>query len=660
MVLSWLVRSRRSESVDDLVARRQYAKAVEAFYQELEGRQPTAAERLRLADLLILAGRGEEAVPILLGVADEQNRFGFDEKAVEALRRAREVQPGNPEVEGRLARLQEALPSATSAVPGGADPEARPSDRKGEGPEPTPEERLREAESLVAAGRDEDAVLSLLLASDELARRGSTDEALKALKRAKKIEPGRPDVGRRIQKLREAGARVRKATAAAARAASGPGPRTAEAASSPGGAAGASAGKARGVDPSQLPELSLEEPVSDEPELELVEDNPGHELPELHALEPEPADDEPRPLLTEAELDDDEPVLRRPSPSRRRRSTATRDPGELHELLLSLGRLSGDRRLALGATLFADFPKEELQHVAHGLQPRLFSPGEVLVTEGDPGNTLFLIASGSVRIIIMGGHGRPFDIRRLEAGDFVGEVAVLKNRPRTATVVAATPCQVLEIERRALETLLKMRPGARELLEEVCSSRTLSQEEEAVRSLPPEAADPDHAAAALQAHFGSSDWSPRVRTYLARLMLDAGRQDDALAILASVAQDLARRGRAQKAITLLKTVETIRKRGVHAVELSPPRPGRRRSARHAGPSGSSASASRAAKEAAFREWVGLLIRATDELAARSAPPPSAEERDPTDPDLTQISAHPTIQRTRKELQQNVQVPEHVR
>jgi len=511
----------------------------------------------------------------------------------------------------------------------------------------------------VTAGRDEDAVLSLLLASDELARLGSTDEALKALKRAKKIQPGRPDVGRRIQKLREAGARARKATAAAGRAASAPGPM---AGSSPDDVAGASVRRARGGDASQLPELSLEEPVSDEPELELVEDNPGHELPELHPLEPEPAlnDDEPRPLLTEAELDDDEPVLRRPSPSRRRRPTATQDPGELHELLLGLGSLSGHRRLALGAMLFADFPKDELQQVAHGLQPRLFSPGDVLVTEGDPGNTLFLIASGSVRIIIMGGHGRPFDIRRLEAGDFVGEVAVLKNRPRTATVVAATPCQVLEIERRALETLLKMRPGARELLEEVCSSRTLSQEEEAVRSLPPEAADPDHAAAALQAHFGSSDWSPRVRTYLARLMLDAGRQDDALAILASVAQDLARRGRAQKAITLLKTVETIRKRGIHAVELSPPRPGRRRSARHAGPKGSSASATRAAKEAAFREWVGLLIRATDELAAHSAPPPAARERDPTDPDLTRISAHATIQRTRKELQRNVPEPEHVR
>ena len=588
MVLSWLARSRRSESVDDLVARRQYAKAVEALREDFDGRQPTPAERLRMADLLVLADRSADAMPILLGSADEQARFGFTDKALEALRRASEVEPGRPDVGRRIQKLREA----------GTRPQTARSTKRRAAPKwtapPAP-------------------------TSDEA---GATSELPTTPETNANVAPSAP----------------------------------------------ASLDASQGIEVPELPVLTLDEPEPPseaggnvyEPEMKRLEDTSSDDLPELHALEPDPAEEEPRPLLTEAELDDDEPVLRRPSRSRRRRPTATQDSEELYEFLLSLGRLSDHRRLALGATLFADFSKDEFQHVAHGLQPRLFSPGDVLVTEGDPGNTLFLIASGSVRIIIMGGHGRPFDIRRLETGDFVGEVAVLKNRPRTATVVAATPCQILEIERRALETLLKMRPGARELLEEVCSSRTLSQEEEAVRSLPPEAADPDHAAAALQAHFGSSDWSPRVRTYLARLMLDAGRQDDALAILASVAQDLARRGRAQKAITLLKTVETIRKRGIHAVELSPPRPGRRRSARHAGPSGFSASASRAAKEAAFREWVGLLIRATDELAARSAPAPSPEERDPTNPDLTRISAHATIQRTRKELERNMRVPEHVR
>jgi len=110
-------------------------------------------------------------------------------------------------------------------------------------------------------------------------------------------------------------------------------------------------------------------------------------------------------------------------------------------------------------------------------------------------------------------------------------------------------------------------------------------------------------------------------------MLDAGRQDDALAILASVAQDLARHGRAQKAIALLKKVEQVRRHGVQESEIAPLRPGRRRSGRHApaAEAAAPANASRAATEAAFREWVGLLIRATDNLAARSAPPGAVQE-----------------------------------
>ena len=91
MVLSWLARSRRTASVDDLVARRRYAKAVRALRDGFEGRQPTAAERLRLADLLVLANRSSEAFPILLGLADEQTRFGSVDEALETLRRASEV-----------------------------------------------------------------------------------------------------------------------------------------------------------------------------------------------------------------------------------------------------------------------------------------------------------------------------------------------------------------------------------------------------------------------------------------------------------------------------------------------------------------------------------------------------------------------------------------
>jgi CRP-like cAMP-binding protein len=412
------------------------------------------------------------------------------------------------------------------------------------------------------------------------------------------------------------------------------------------------------------PELHItEEQLEEDPPELLLTEELDDDAPELHITE-ELDDDASRPLLTEEELENDSPrpPVTEPAPETHaprplynedetqvsaalrveaklrgakaapRETERSSEPAEdeLHEFLLALSRTSVPGRRGLGATLFANFPREEFRRVRRDLTLHLFAPGDVVVSEGDLGDSLFLIASGSVRILILGGHGQPFDIRRLDAGDFFGEVAVLSGRPRTATVVAATPCQALEVGRTALEQLLRLRPAALALMTEVGASRARCQEEEAVRSLPPAAADPKHAAAALQAHFGSSDWSPRVRTHLARLLLDVGRQDDALAILAGVAQDLARRGQAQKAIALLKKVERVRRRGLQEIELAPLRPGRRRSARHASRAAETsgargAPASRAATAAAFREWVGLLIRATEDLADRSAPPGPVEE-----------------------------------
>ncbi len=637
MVLSWLARSRRSASVDDLVAGRRYGKAVEALREEFGGRQPTAAERLRLADLLVLANRGSEALPILLGVADEQTRFGFTDKALEALRRAREVEPGRPDVGHRIAALRKAAktPAATEPTTGaeaapdwgaaldGAFPAASASDANGTGaragspstgpeaPSAAPDER--EEADPVGAGAVTVSVGVVSTFEDGYLPESDLEPEPPLVD----AQAAEPELHLTEEELEE-----------------------------------------------DAPDLLLTEELDDDaPELQLTEEELDDGAREAHITE-EPEDDEARPLLTEEELEDDGPRLpaggaapEAPAPRSlfnedetqvsaalrveaklrgakavpledRRSSEPAED--ELHEFLLALGRISVPGRRGLGATLFADFPREEFRRVRRDLTPHLFAPGDVVVGEGDPGDSLFLIASGSVRILILGGHGQPFDIRRLDAGDFFGEVAVLSGRPRSATVVAATPCQALEIGRTALEHLLRLRPAAQALMAEVSASRAHCQEEEAVRSLPLEAGDPKHAAAALQAHFGSSDWSPRVRTHLARLLLDSGRQDDALAILASVAQDLARRGNAQKAIALLKKVERVRRRGVQEIELAPLRPGRRRSARHAPRTAETsgapgAPASRAATGAAFREWVGLLIRATDDLAARSAPPGPEEE-----------------------------------
>ena len=109
MAIAWLSASRRSLTVDELVSRGKYAQAIALCRAEFEKRQPSATERLRFADLLVLAGRPQEALPILLGVADEQARCGFHERALDTLRRANAIEPRRPDITRRFVDLAHAL-----------------------------------------------------------------------------------------------------------------------------------------------------------------------------------------------------------------------------------------------------------------------------------------------------------------------------------------------------------------------------------------------------------------------------------------------------------------------------------------------------------------------------------------------------------------------
>ena len=82
---------------------------------------------------------------------------------------------------------------------------------------------------------------------------------------------------------------------------------------------------------------------------------------------------------------------------------------------------------------FAELPLTAVERVAVGLVPVATAAGTALMTQGEPGETFIVIASGEVEVSV---DGRP--IHRLGSGDGVGEIALLRRRPRTATVVAVT------------------------------------------------------------------------------------------------------------------------------------------------------------------------------------------------------------------------------
>jgi HEAT repeat protein len=120
-----------------------------------------------------------------------------------------------------------------------------------------------------------------------------------------------------------------------------------------------------------------------------------------------------------------------------------------------------DRMLALRRVpIFASLDPEDLQRVAATASEHSWDEGDVLMTEGDIGNDLVVIVEGAVSVVHEDGTDRHV-LRRVEAGEHIGELAVLREGPRAATVVAEPPgVRGLVISGEAVGALLRERPDA--------------------------------------------------------------------------------------------------------------------------------------------------------------------------------------------------------
>lgn len=114
---------------------------------------------------------------------------------------------------------------------------------------------------------------------------------------------------------------------------------------------------------------------------------------------------------------------------------------------------------------FADLDARRIREIAALLKPRLVLPGELVVHKGDPGNAMYFISTGAVKMNIA---DNPV---RLGSGDFFGEIALLKEMPRTADVTALSYCQVLSLSVRDFKQLLDANPELRERIERIAEER---------------------------------------------------------------------------------------------------------------------------------------------------------------------------------------------
>ncbi len=183
-----------------------------------------------------------------------------------------------------------------------------------------------------------------------------------------------------------------------------------------------------------------------------------------------------RPLVEQTLMQeaDDNPLMHETALETQQRLDYPRDDEMLERLMLekdmqTLGTLSTMSRILFlqKVNIFSSLSPEDLRRVALVSKERLFSPGEIICYEGDPGDELYIIVSGKVQIIAGyggantsgqgGGSGKT--LRIASEGEAIGEMAILEDIPRSATLRAYnSPVRLLTLGEQEFKRIMRERP----------------------------------------------------------------------------------------------------------------------------------------------------------------------------------------------------------
>src|SRR3989442_9789780 len=132
--------------------------------------------------------------------------------------------------------------------------------------------------------------------------------------------------------------------------------------------------------------------------------------------------------------------------------------------------------------LFSQLAPVELERVAEITRERSYPRNSVILFEDDPGDALYVVATGQVKVVLIGEDGREVILSVLGEGDFFGEMSLIDEEPRSAHVIAMEDSNLLVIRREDFQSILQQPPGiAMGLLREL--SRRLRRVDEKVGSL---------------------------------------------------------------------------------------------------------------------------------------------------------------------------------
>lgn len=492
----------KEDDIPTLIAKKNFSKAIEVIKEQLKNNKHDTRLRNQLADVLINVGKTNEAINILMPLADEFAKEGFAAKAISVLKKIQRLAPGRDDVAVKLAGLiqekqQQATANLPSAAPGGFElgmeeigmegpgggfelgmeagpelgmeapgpipepgPPPAPAPPRAPAPKaapPPPKPKPRPAPAPAPPPPAPAPVEDMDLAGFEGLEGAQADDG------GLQLDEAPLDLGSDAE-------------------AAGPEP-------------------APEPEPEPEPEVELEPEPEPVPEVELEPEPDVQVEPVVEAqAEPDFAGDEFN--LDAGAGDEDEfnldlepgeepaevePQLE-PEPEA---EDPLSDAGFADELMsaiddafgdLDFGDDSGSDEAAAPAAseggaqivvspLFKDFSVDEMIAVIQGLNLLTFKRGQVILRQGEPGNSLYMLSSGTVKAFVKK-DGKQVPVAELEEGAFFGEMSILTGNPRTASIVALEDCELLELDRPTLDGITQSHPHVMDVLKEFAAQRS--------------------------------------------------------------------------------------------------------------------------------------------------------------------------------------------
>lgn len=119
--------------------------------------------------------------------------------------------------------------------------------------------------------------------------------------------------------------------------------------------------------------------------------------------------------------------------------------------------------------IFDEFRDRDVYEIARSFDEKRYQAGDNVFREGEPGEALYLVVSGKVKITKLSSRGDPKLLTTLRSNSIFGEMAILDSSPRSATATAETEAVLLELKREEYDRLVRLNKNAAlKLLLKIC------------------------------------------------------------------------------------------------------------------------------------------------------------------------------------------------